>query len=843
MSSKRSSGKLEVDVQRFRDEGSWKKIIEIAEQQSGKVGVDEQLTTFLLGEAKLEQYLEENPPYEHNASKAKLGLMEAKQLLTLSAGKDRTRATGSMDAQLLLAKLHFACGEYQEVLQYLSEAGLSHVTERPLPSRSLRIVAESFAIQALSLEKLATPSKPAEQDQRLVKSLELAGEITLLYFQEQDKLHGQSTWSIATTGSNSPLPPTNEQRVGLLLETALLRAPLIHIKAGRWSEAINRYRTIMRIVESSATQTLRLTFARQLAEILIRRMCQANYIPYDKKTPDCQWKSKYYTGSGLFTPRDLNEEIFLLLLIGEGIAVRDVVLSQSPEFRDMRKTTLRNASAIYDLLTICCIQHDQASMLSESLERALKFSFEDAHIWSQFAYSLIASGKYSKAVLVLKEVARLSPNDSLPCLMAARVCLERLNLVDDGYDWASQAVTRLNSTRSNISARCYLFKGLACFIKWRHSKIPPMKQSWMEQCMEALGHAVEHDPNDHLVHFYLALTHALCRQVNQALAEVQTALRSRSEHLPSLILLALLLSTSAASPAVETECSSSEEHHGSLLLIEATLEEYPHNFDLLYVKALLEEQFHGGETALVTAKEMLALWKHLYEDTSPGDTNASGINKNNLDARSLALSGAGSAHPLSNDMADRESSIYAQSVAAARAEQALSDVTSSMSSNLPRPGPSRAWHVQLKIWLLTGELYVRLGKCEEALACAQEAATLSPVSHHVMFLRGLIHETKNEFAEAKTFFKNATALSPFHGSSLQHLGIVFHHLGSHRLAEKTLRDAVRLDPTAENSWYNLGKVLEAMEEYEAASDCMATALQVQISSPIVPFSAVPLCFE
>ena len=70
----------------------------------------EQLTTFLLGEAKLEQYLEENPPYEHNASKAKLGLMEAKQLLTLSAGKDRTRATGSMDAQLLLAKLHFACG-------------------------------------------------------------------------------------------------------------------------------------------------------------------------------------------------------------------------------------------------------------------------------------------------------------------------------------------------------------------------------------------------------------------------------------------------------------------------------------------------------------------------------------------------------------------------------------------------------------------------------------------------------------------------------------------------------------------------------------------------------------
>lgn len=77
-------------------------------------------------------------------------------------------------------------------------------------------------------------------------------------------------------------------------------------------------------------------------------------------------------------------------------------------------------------------------------------------------------------------------------------------------------------------------------------------------------------------------------------------------------------------------------------------------------------------------------------------------------------------------------SIYAQSIAAARTEQALSDVTSSMSSNLPKPCP--AWQIQLKIWLLTGELYVRLGKCEEALACAQEAAHLSPASHHVMYL-------------------------------------------------------------------------------------------------------------
>lgn len=95
------------------------------------------------------------------------------------------------------------------------------------------------------------------------------------------------------------------------------------------------------------------------------------------------------------------------------MAVRDAVLSQSPEFRDLRKASMRNATVVYDLLIVCCIQHGQTAMLCESLERALKFSFEDAHIWSQFSYSLIAAGKFNKAVLVLKVCQSIDPSYSI----------------------------------------------------------------------------------------------------------------------------------------------------------------------------------------------------------------------------------------------------------------------------------------------------------------------------------------------------------------------------------------------------------------------------------------------
>ena len=203
-------------------------------------------------------------------------------------------------------------------------------------------------------------------------------------------------------------------------------------------------------------------------------------------------------------------------------------------------------------------------------------------------------------------------------------------------------------------------------MKWRQSRIRPIKQNWMEQCLDSLRNAVEHDANDHLVHFYLALTYALCRQVSQALNEVRTALRMRCQHLPSLILLALLLSTTAASSSsgaindADLGSLSCNEYDGAFSLVEASLEEYPQNFDLLYVKALLEEKCHGGEAALVTAKEMLALWKILYEDSCTSQdanpTAQSTLNHSSFDSRSLAMSTI-SAQPLSNELGERDNGL------------------------------------------------------------------------------------------------------------------------------------------------------------------------------------------
>lgn len=57
------------------------------------------------------------------------------------------KAGVALDSHLLLGKLHYAMGMFEESLNHYNEADLQSLTEKALPSRSLRIVAESYAIK------------------------------------------------------------------------------------------------------------------------------------------------------------------------------------------------------------------------------------------------------------------------------------------------------------------------------------------------------------------------------------------------------------------------------------------------------------------------------------------------------------------------------------------------------------------------------------------------------------------------------------------------------------------------------------------------------------------------
>ncbi|CAG5866151.1 unnamed protein product [Menidia menidia] len=237
------------------------------------------------------------------------------------------------------------------------------------------------------------------------------------------------------------------------------------------------------------------------------------------------------------------------------------------------------------------------------LERAMKFAFEEFHLWYQLALSLMAAGKSARAVKVLKECIRLKPDDPTIPLLAVKLCIGPLHWLDEGENFA-KIVIDMGEKAAEFRAKGYLAIGLVYSLKATDASLRGKQEDYQRKALGAFQRAQSLSPTDHLAAFYLALQLAVSRQIPEALGYVRQALQLQGDDVHSLHLLALLL-------------SAQKHYHDALNIIEMALSEYPENFNLLYTKVKLEAMCRGPEEALLTCKHMLQIWKSFYNLTNP----------------------------------------------------------------------------------------------------------------------------------------------------------------------------------------------------------------------------------
>ncbi|KAK1793086.1 hypothetical protein P4O66_011491, partial [Electrophorus voltai] len=722
MTARKSGSRLETEIERCRSEGQWDKIPELVRQLSAKLISNDDLGELLLGEAKLQQYLKENPIKQGTSPKVpRPRLAEVRK--HLSAALD-LKPDYMQEASLLMAKLCYVEGDYMEALSHYTRINLDDIQLVGAPVYRLSMIAEAYATKGLCLEKLpaASPSmsnRTVDRDQEIITCYEKSGDIALLYLQEMEKALSAGIQN----RSPKPGPVSQEQELGYFLETGLQRAHIIHFKNGNLTCGVGRFREILRAVETRTTQNLRMTIARQLAEILLRGMCEQSYwspledpppqSPLDDPLCPSSYSRDYtlsrrprmYSGENLFCPQENTEEALLLLLISE-------------------------------------------SMLEEG-------------------------ERFAKMVLHMDEKA------------------------------------------AEFRAKGYLAIGLVYSLKATDAS--PRGTQEKAQSLS---------PTDHLAAFYLALQLAVSRQIPEALGYVRQALQLQGDDVHSLHLLALLL-------------SAQKHYHDALNIIEMALSEYPENFMLLFTKVKLETLCRGPEEALLTCKHMLQIWKSCYNLTNPSKITIDSGRGSSLLDRAIADRRQLNAMTLP-DFSDPETgSVHATSIAASRVEQALSEVASSLQSSAPKQGPLHPWMTLAQIWLHAAEVYIGMLKPAEATACTQEAASLFPMSHNVLFMKGQVAELRGNMEDAKRWYEEALSISPTHVRSMQRLGLILHQLQRYSLAEKVLRDAVQVNSTAHDVWNSLGEVLQAQGHDAAATECFLTALELEASSPVLPFTIIP----
>ncbi|XP_054156661.1 tetratricopeptide repeat protein 7B-like [Oppia nitens] len=830
MSSPKSRARVESDIERCREESNWRRCLDLAQHMQHELP---QMVHFLSGEAKVELYLEANSKHitsgdygsgASGTSAATAAAAEAKLLNEavghLNACLDSSQTSPlAMDANLLLAKCHYVRGDYELALRHIDKSGIDSINtvDKVLPLRVVKLVAESYAVKGMSLEQRNKTDDVTTRTSCLVKASEMA----IRYLQNVEKQLG----------------PYIVVPLGSILETAVQRAPIVYINtASDVKSAVNQYRSTLNACETPSTLTTRQILAKQLAELLIRGVSQSTWSSCDLNTSSSSvkpLKPLRYIGQSLFVPKVREEEILLLLLMSESLASRNVVLDRSPEFTDSRQQSLNDVMAIYDLLTITLTPLRCYYM--DFFERSMKFSFEVKHIWFQFALTLIESKKCpQRALLLLKEVSRIDSADPLPPLIGAKLCLQELSKYKEGLQLAKEALNRCKDNES-LRNKIHIVIGVTNALIYE-TESETCKKFYTDNLNKSIEHlkiASKSRFADHLPYFHLALHMANQRALNDALKYVKIALLLNGQHLPSIQLLILCL-------------SALKQYSEALALCETALEEYPNHLIVLYFKAHLEEMVgeNGREEALLTAKEMLNCWKFANnEEEKRLNYHFNYFPNVNYDTISMKM------EQTLSEVASLDSTPIPP------ANDAMSGTGVSLSGHNHLGGGGGGggtggansainkplWSLQMHIWLLIVELFLKLGHISEAESCVNDGALgiFGSLSHQLMYLKGIISKAKGSLIDAKTYLQNAISINPKHVRALQQLGHTYYLLGNHLAADKYLKDSLNIDATVHQTWQYMGLVLQAIDDHQRAADCHLTGLQLEATAPVLPFNVIP----
>lgn len=357
-------------------------------------------------------------------------------------------------------------------------------------------MAEAYAMKGHCIEKVGRSWKglagksEKERRQEAHRCYQKAADLGVSYFQAHEKLvHNSTPNATLASGSGSShsphplygLPPNGEKkRCSSLLDFSIRRGPILLMEDGQTEEALKRIHWLLRTHETQLFAPIRLHLSRRLAELLL----QSKWMQASTPPGDSLGKPRYYTGGKIFSPANCWEDVFLILLLAEIMVVREGVLNQTPEFIEARKLANLNTSSIFDLLAMAAARWNQYSLVNDSLEKALKFSFEECHIWTQYGLTFHAAGVNNKrSSQTLVEAAKLSKRPTSLLLLAAQENFNRMK-VKDGLELVEQAKVKEQGGSQRLMSKVLLYEGIGRFL---HSYEQPTTQQRTKELDEALA--------------------------------------------------------------------------------------------------------------------------------------------------------------------------------------------------------------------------------------------------------------------------------------------------------------------------------------------------------------------
>ncbi|KAJ1366849.1 hypothetical protein KIN20_027628 [Parelaphostrongylus tenuis] len=804
MATKLRGSRLEAEVDRARADGNWKRLSDLLRAMKAKHSGMEDMVDLVEAELELETFLEkldEVLPRSEHAS----ALREAEMLLNETVERCSDGAT--LEAHLLLAKLHYACASYTQALKDIENSGMELANTPFRTLRALRLVAEVYAIKGFCMEALESIEKSYDKKKALF-CYEKAAELAILYVGEIEKniVAGPGKGSVAT-------PMTNLSRSEKLGKSNV--------------EGIEWYRRIITCLGDKSTgERLQQKMSRQFAELLLRA------VPADGRggatSQAVSMKSQnlsFYMGSqkGYFSPISRTEEVILLLLISEVLSTREVVLNRSADLSTSRNRSLKSAKSVYNLLTMVLSTLRQYHLLCSIYERAMKFVNQDEYLWQQFAFCLVCRGKHLRAARVLEQCIAVaskesnqatndsdtgSSNSATYHMQAAILYMEHLGQNDAAITHAMAAVKLCsNGPLDYMKGRAQLLCAIAHGLRAQCEPCFNDRRRLLAKALTMFENCVHTDPHDYLAHYYCGLYHAIVCDLEAARERCARSLELNAEQPNAILLLALIFTAEG-------------DLKGALELVVNALKDFPSHYGLMVLQLHIETKFGRVEESLDTCCHLLDFWRkrEWYVDEErhqltlgPADGQSLLRDNSSIKAgRELSSAAPLFVNPLGigigtpiltpsvgSSQVGLEMSVSVVDSGMAASEAGGQSVSSESYGAGGANSPTAAWarfRAQANMWMALAELFLAEGRLNDVAPCVEQATTLFPHAHQAFYLKGRLYMAKAEEAtdeatalkfrsEANASLLSALALCPSHTPSLFYLAKLYTSEGNTVMAE------------------------------------------------------------
>ncbi|CAI2349573.1 unnamed protein product [Caenorhabditis sp. 36 PRJEB53466] len=470
-------------------------------------------------------------------------------------------------------------------------------------------------------------------------------------------------------------------------------------------------------------------------------------------------------------------------------------------------------------------------------------------------------------------------------MMISQVLIERFGNYAPAVEYAAKAV-ELCTKDGNLSflkARCQLIHAIAYGFRASEEPCWETKKSQLAKTVQLMEECVSADPHDYLSLYYAAYFHAIARDLESAKDRCSRSLALNGDQPAAVMLLALVFTAYG-------------DLKGAMELVINALGEFEHNYGLMVLRLHIETKFGRIEESLDTCTHLLDFWKRnqaaamgqqqlmysvgVEEDRSQKTLNGidgsvllggvrDGSQKTGTPSLGRELSTPmastplipsfpSSSVPVISSLPTNTSTIdlsLAESIVGAAASEAGAAPPSTASDSL-NGGIADAWskfRTQADVWMCLAELYISEGRHDDLTKVIEQAISLFPSSPQALYLKGRLLVSRSEKltetaiaqrvrGEAKSAYLAALALAPGHFPSMSALAKLYGDEGNQKMSEHMLREMVRVDPLNCDWWQQLGCSLMRRGDSERATECLTAAAQLDRSTPLLPFSVIPMVF-